>query len=168
MRVHGRRPASARRQRGFTIIEVLIVLVILGILAAIAIPIYSNALEKSRRSALAQDMAVLHRAFLRYYADHSQFPSDQAGGSKFDLATMAPLTTGGYFQMDSLRGKILDGKAMFYSAPDISGTDSHFILVARSKDEPNLWAYAISYDWGSGQGYEGVYFWVDGQFVQVN
>ena len=43
------------------------------------------------------------------------------------------------------------------------------ILVARSKEEPDLFAYALSYDWpGSNFGYEGVYFWVDGEFVQVN
>ena len=54
-------------------------------------------------------------------------------------------------------------------APDIDGVDSDFILVVRSKEEPDLFAYALSYDWpGSNFGYEGVYFWVDGEFVQVN
>jgi len=155
---------SIGSERGFTIVEILIVLVILSILASIAIPLYSYALEKSRRTALGADMAVLHRAFLRYYSDHSKFPAE----GEFDRTTLAPLTTGGYFAADAVKDKWLQDRVWFYVAPDLRGPDSHFILMARSKEEPDLWAYAISYDWGSGQGYEGVYFWVDGQFVPVN
>ena len=158
-----------RGQRGFTIIEVLIVVAIVGMLTAIAIPVYARAIEKSRRAALGADMAVLHKAFLRYYADHGAFPSDGGGDGAFDVDTMAPLTDGNYFRADSLKGKVFQNRVLAYWAPDIDGVDSDFILVVRSKEEPDLFAYALSYDWpGSNFGYEGVYFWVDGEFVQVN
>ena len=163
-----RRP-GATVSRGFTIIEVLIVVAIVGMLTAIAIPVYSRAIQKSRRAALGADMAVLHKAFLRYYADHGSFPSDGGGDGVFDKDTMSPLTDGQYFRADALKGKLFQNQVFAYWAPDIDGTDSDFILVARSKEEPNLYAYALSYDWpGSTFGYEGVYFWVDGEFVQVN
>ena len=45
------RPASATR-RGFTLIEILIVVVILGILAAIIVPQFSNAQSLSRATAM--------------------------------------------------------------------------------------------------------------------
>jgi prepilin-type N-terminal cleavage/methylation domain-containing protein len=167
MKTIGRASSGAR---GFTIVEVLIVVAILGMLSAIAIPVYSRAIQKSRRAALAADMAVLHKAFLRYYADHGAFPADGGGDGAFDVTTLSPLTDGNsYFRADSLQGKLFQNRVLAYWAPDIDGTDSDFILVARAKEEPNLFVYAISYDWpGSTLGYEGVYFWVDGQFVQVN
>jgi len=149
-------------QRGFTLIELLVVVAILGLLTATAIPIYQNAMDKARRMALAADLAALHTAFLRYYADHGKFPSD-TGGDKLDLATLSPLSTGGYFeQVDTLLSRVKDNQILNYVAPDISGTDSNFILATISADEPDLWAYIVSLDWGGGlgvNGYEGVYFW---------
>jgi prepilin-type N-terminal cleavage/methylation domain-containing protein len=63
-------------QRGFTLLEILVVVAILALLAATAIPVYQNALDKSRRMALAADLNTLHTAFMRYYADHWKFPAD--------------------------------------------------------------------------------------------
>jgi type IV pilus assembly protein PilE len=42
-----------KKNRGFTLIEMLIVMVVIGILAAIAIPSYQNQLRKSSRAAYA-------------------------------------------------------------------------------------------------------------------
>jgi type IV pilus assembly protein PilE len=69
----------ARRQRGFTLIELMIAVVIASILAAIAIPSYSSYIMKSRRteakSALL-NMASLEERFFSTNNTYSSTPSD--------------------------------------------------------------------------------------------
>jgi type IV pilus assembly protein PilE len=48
-----------KKNRGFTLIEILIVMVVIGILAAIAIPSYQNQLRKSSRAAAQAFMAEI-------------------------------------------------------------------------------------------------------------
>jgi prepilin-type N-terminal cleavage/methylation domain-containing protein len=153
-----------RRQSegGFTLLEILVVVAILALLAATAIPVYQNALDKSRRMALAADLSTLHAAFLRYYADHGKFPED-VGVDKFDLTTLSRLSTGGYFeQVETLLNRVQGNQILSYVALDIGGPDSNYVLATTMAKEPDLWAYTVSLDWGGGLGftsYEGVYFW---------
>lgn len=58
-------------RRGFTLIEILVVVVILGVLAAIVIPQFSNASEKSRESALKQDCFRLRQQLELYKMHHN-------------------------------------------------------------------------------------------------
>lgn len=63
-------------RRGFTLIEILIVVIILGILAAIVIPEFSSASEDSRRSALASTVQSLRTQIQAYRLQHKdQLPS---------------------------------------------------------------------------------------------
>jgi prepilin-type N-terminal cleavage/methylation domain-containing protein len=66
---------------GFTLMEILIVVVILGILAAIVIPTFASATEDTRKTAFAQDLRGFEAGILRYEVDHSAFPIDGGSGS---------------------------------------------------------------------------------------
>ncbi|NIP16048.1 MAG: prepilin-type cleavage/methylation domain-containing protein, partial [Pseudomonadales bacterium] len=55
-------------------IELLMVVAILGLVAAIAIPLYTGAIDKSRRATLVHDAGELYRAFMRYNVDEGVFP----------------------------------------------------------------------------------------------
>lgn len=66
---------------GFTLIEILIVVVILGILAAIVIPSFASATEDTRKAAFAQDLRAFETAILRYEVDNGQFPPDGSSGA---------------------------------------------------------------------------------------
>ena len=57
------------KQKGFTLIELMIVVAIIGILAAIAIPRFAQMLEKSREGSTKGDLGSLKSAASIYYGD---------------------------------------------------------------------------------------------------
>ena len=59
---------------GFTLVEVLIVVAILGILAAIVIPLYENNSQKAKESAAKENLRVLRNAIELYAAQHKGVP----------------------------------------------------------------------------------------------
>ncbi|MGB0767534.1 MAG: type II secretion system protein [Phycisphaeraceae bacterium] len=69
------------RRTGFTLMEILIVVVILGILAAIVIPSFASATEDTRKNAFVQDLRQFESGILRYEIDNGEYPPDGGSGS---------------------------------------------------------------------------------------
>lgn len=67
------------RERGFTLSELLIVMVIVAILAAIAIPSYRNQIVKTNRSNAMADLQGFAQAMERYYAQNNTYATAVAG-----------------------------------------------------------------------------------------
>src|SRR5262245_10183632 len=65
---------------GFTIIELLLVLVIISILAAIAIPNYRNVIMKARAADLLGRIDVVEHAAQSYLGDNSDWPAESGPG----------------------------------------------------------------------------------------
>lgn len=63
-------------KRGFTLFELLAVMVILGILASIAIPSYKRSQIKARETVLAEDLYQMRKAVDAYFADHAAYPDN--------------------------------------------------------------------------------------------
>lgn len=59
-----------RERRGFSIIELVIVIMILGVISAIAVPRLSRAGESSKENAVIANVAILQSAIDRYTAEH--------------------------------------------------------------------------------------------------
>ena len=66
-------------QSGFTLIEVMVVVVILGILAAIIVPRIMDAPDKARIARAKQDIAGVQAALNMYKLDNYVYPSTQQG-----------------------------------------------------------------------------------------
>ena len=82
----------ARRSRGFTLIEVMVVIVILGVLAALIVPRIMSRPDEARVAAARQDIASLMQALKLYRLDNRRYPSTAQGLSALvDKPTTAPV-----------------------------------------------------------------------------
>ena len=66
------------RQRGFTLIELIVVVTIIGILAGVAISNVKYAQTKAREAALKHDLFEMRKAIDDYYADKQHYPESLA------------------------------------------------------------------------------------------
>lgn len=74
------RNTPKRPARGFTIIEILVVVVILGILASVVFAGFKDAVTESRQSAFASELHNYVSAAEYYIADTGQLPADGGSG----------------------------------------------------------------------------------------
>ena len=72
---------GAGRRGGFTLVEILIVVVILGILAGIVIPQFSNASQVSRENTLKDELRYLRTQIIVYKAQHNDVAPGYPGGN---------------------------------------------------------------------------------------
>ncbi len=67
------------RSRGFTLIEVMVVIVILGILAALIVPKVMGRPDEARITAAKQDIGSIVQALKLYKLDNMRYPSTEQG-----------------------------------------------------------------------------------------
>ena len=122
------------REAGFTLIELMIVIVILGLLAAIVMPRIVGETDKARYGTARAQMRVLEDALKRYKLDHGVFPSTEQG---LESLVMQPTTgnvpeqwpQGGYLDKQEIP---LDpwGNEYIYLSPGDNGRDFDLISLA--------------------------------------
>lgn len=83
---------SSRLRAGFTLVELLIVVVILGILAGIVLPTISSSTDDAQYSAAYQDVQTLRSSVDMYKVNHSKYPGYPATGAPTEAIFIAQMT----------------------------------------------------------------------------
>ena len=78
-RVHLDRSAAAAGSRGFTLIEIMVVIVILGVLAALVVPNILSRTDDARIVAAKSDLAAIRQALKLYRLDNQVYPTTEQG-----------------------------------------------------------------------------------------
>ena len=63
------------RTSGFSLVELMIVIVIIGVLAAVAVPIYNNNIQKAKMSEADASLGSLRTQLRVYYGENGEYPT---------------------------------------------------------------------------------------------
>ena len=131
-RTPARRPLRQRFARGFTLVEIMVVVVIIGILGALVVPKLMGRTGESRVAAAKVDISTLMGALKLYKLDNQRYPTTEQGlAALVNKPSAGPATpnwkAGGY--IDKLP-KDPWGNPYQYMSPGIHGEVDMFSLGA--------------------------------------
>ena len=111
-------PRRSHKTTGFTLIEVMIVVVIIGILTAVALPAYNAYIDRARRADARTQLLQVAQFMQRFYAANDRFDQDRAGTS---VLSVMP---------DNLRTSPADGTALYQLNSAITSAGSYTVTVS--------------------------------------
>lgn len=114
------RSVSASVQRGFSLMEIMIAVAIMGILGAVIVPNLLTYLEKSRKSSARSTLRVFESAITEYYADTGTYPEELSDlvNEPSDPKLAGKWQDGGYLKQKKIPNDPWGHKYMYELTPD--------------------------------------------------
>jgi len=128
-----------KHQYGFTIVELLIVIVVIAILAAISIVAYNGVQQRGRDSQRKADLQAISKAVELFYVDNGRYPM---GGTSW--CTQISNTANGY--KSGFQGAIAPYLAKISYDPKFEGTSKGYFYRKVTDDSYYLYAELESSD----------------------
>lgn len=140
-----------RDARGFTLIELMVVVVILGILAGLVIPKIMGRPEQAKRLKARMQIEQIEQALKLYYLDNGDYPSTEQGLSALvEQTTIEPVPKrwreGGYLE----KGKVPDdpwGNPYVYVSPGVNSRDFDLESYGADGEDGGEGKYADVENW---------------------
>ncbi len=135
---------SGRSHRGFTLVELLIVVIILGILAGIVIPSYNNTSTEAAQTAFAHELRIYIDAAVLYEAKEGSVLEDGASGEVPDgfasyintLDWVQSTPVGGVWDTDSFTD--VESALGVHFLTDTPKSDAYMAKIDAIVDDGNL------------------------------
>jgi prepilin-type N-terminal cleavage/methylation domain-containing protein len=142
-------------KKGFTLIELMIVVAIIGILAAIAIPKFADLINKSKEGATKGSLSSVRSAIQVYYGDNEGwFPTDSlasltAGAKYLNEIPKAKLPNTGHGDVAAVTNTAGDdGGWLYFNVRAVPNTWGNFVVNCthedlrgqESTDVTNVWS----------------------------
>ena len=119
-----------RNGKGFTLVEIMVVVVILGILAVLIVPRVLGRSDEARMAAAKHDIAALSQSLKLYKLDNGRYPSNEQGlQALVSKPGSAPVPTNWKPYLDKLP-KDPWGNTYMYLNPGVNGEIDVFSLGA--------------------------------------
>lgn len=110
-----------RGNKGFTLVELMVVVVIIGVLTAIAVPVYNNVTAKAKINAIAANLRIINGAISQKQTNGEAFSATPVVGDLIPDYIQAPLDQNPKGVTYTLQGDPLNGVATVDANAGING-----------------------------------------------
>jgi general secretion pathway protein G len=130
--------AQRQQSRGFTLIEIMVVVVIMGIMAALVVPKLMGRTDDAKIVAAKQDIATLSQSLKLYKLDNSRYPTTEQGLKALtEKPTTGPAAPG--WKSDGYLDKLPKdpwGKPYQYLSPGLKGAGTFDVYSLGADNQP--------------------------------
>jgi prepilin-type N-terminal cleavage/methylation domain-containing protein len=126
-----------RRRKGFSFVEILMVMIVIGLLARIAVPRYRDMKVRAIAASIQADVHAIRIAAFTHYTEHGTFPPDAASGT-LPPELLANLPTGFTFSRPDY-----EYDWHVWTAVNGSGNTETFVGVTVLVSDPKLIARLV-------------------------